>query len=691
MQFSSPLPQLVLQAHDDVASQQLIQQGFEWNWMGTQASFVILLAPILAAVAIFFLGKKMWRGGAALALAGVGASFLASLWLFYQFIILGNYGVSDEQVKWFSIGDYEFHFGFLLDNLSIWLATVASLVSLLIIIFSTHYLHEEPDSKLRRYYAVKSLFVAGMLGTVLMDNYLAMFVFWEVMGLCSYLLIGYWYTKESAARAAKKAFLVTRLGDIFLFLGIVLLLITFKTLSYRELFHHPDLAAHKDILFWAGLFIFGGAVGKSAQFPLDLWLPDAMEGPTTVSALIHAATMVKAGVFLVARSFPLYVALGPGAGESLFLIIGLIGGFTAIYTATMALAALDIKRVLAFSTLSQLGYMFLALGAGGYLYLNGGGGAGFTAAMLHLMNHAFFKALLFLGAGSVILGMHHHQDLRDMGGLKSKMPTTHATMLVASLSIAGIIPLSGFWSKDEVLATAFQAGSEHGLFFLLWVFGLLTAALTAFYMFRMMWLAFYGQARTESAEHAHESPSVMTIPLVILAVFAAISGLWLVVGTGFESVITYPYSHDLGEHEAVASSEILMNILTDPLTYLSLALAVGGIMFARARYGAGVPASEVAEPTTGARGLLYRRYYVTEAIYEPLGNYLAYGTARVSAWFDRAAIDGAVNGVATMTDNAGARARRWQDGRLTTYMASIAIGAVVLLVFLREVVLRIRW
>lgn len=677
------LSSFLLQEHAATEASDLVQ-GFDWSNAELVAATLVVGLPLLASLLTFFAGKRMWRGGAALPIAALVGSLGASLFLFQRHI-LGGAEVADFSRSWFTVGDFPFTVGFLLDNLSVWLAALVSLLSLLIVIFSTHYLHEEPDAKLRRYYAVKSLFVAGMLGTVLMDNYLLMFMFWEVMGLCSYLLIGYWYEKASAASAAKKAFLVTRLGDIFLFLGIIILFVTFHTLSYRELFH-ADLAAHKTALFWAGLFIFGGAVGKSAQFPLDLWLPDAMEGPTTVSALIHAATMVKAGVYLVARSFPLLLV-----NTDLFLVVGIVGGVTALYTASMALAALDIKRVLAFSTLSQLGYMFLALGAGGILYAQTGSGAGFTAAMLHLMNHAFFKALLFLGAGSVILGMHHHQDLRDMGGLSKKMKTTHLTMLVGSLSIAGIIPLSGFWSKDEVLATAFHAGEHHRVFLLLWVFGLLTAFMTAFYMFRMMWLAFYGKPRTESAEHAHESPAVMTAPLVILAVFAAVSGLWLVVGPGFESVVTYPFSHDLGEHHAVPSSEILMTILTDPLTYLSLGLAAAGILLARARYRNGVPASEANEPTTGVRGLLYNRYYVTQGLYEPLGKYVAVGIAKLSSLIDRKAVDGAVNGVASAADHAGARARRWQDGRLTTYMASVAVGLAILLVLVREVVLRIRW
>jgi NADH-quinone oxidoreductase subunit L len=650
-------------------------------WM----AIAIPLLPILAAGLTFLVGKRMWRGGALLPIAAITASLGFSLAFFVRMLQGGE--PLGWEIEWFKVADFPFKVGFLLDNLAVWLMTLVSLLSLLITVFSTAYLHDESDEHLRRYYAVKALFVAGMLGTVVMDNYLLMFIFWEVMGVCSYLLIGYWYTRESAAVAAKKAFLTTRLGDIFLFLGIILLFTTFHTFSYRELFHRPDLAANKGILFWAGLFIFGGAVGKSAQFPLDLWLPDAMEGPTTVSALIHAATMVKAGVYLVARSWPLLLM----SGDQLFLVIGLVGGFTALYTASMALAATDIKRVLAFSTLSQLGYMFLALGAGGILFLHTGSGAGFTAAMLHLMNHAFFKALLFLGSASVILGLHHHQDLREMGGLKAHMPTTHLTMLVGSLSIAGIIPLSGFWSKDEVLHTAFAAGSVNALFFVLWGMGILTAALTAFYMFRMMWLTFYGHPRSEHAEHAHESPAAMTVPLVILAIFAAVSGLWLIAGNGFSAIIHYPYSPDLGEAELEGGSHVLMEILESPLTYVSLAVAIAGILFARSRYRAGLPADEVETPTRGWRGLLYNRYYVTQAIYEPLGNNVAYGVARLSAWFDRRGIDGAVNGIANQTDQAGARVRRWQDGRLSTYMASIAVGVTLLLLLLHEVVLRFRW
>ncbi len=655
------------------------------------AAMVVLFAPIVASLAVFLYGKTHWRGGAATVVTAVGFSVVGMLYLFYQHIIMGA-EPTGWSVTWFSIGEYTFEFGFLLDNLSVWLATLVSILAFLIVVFSTHYMHEEPNAKLRRYYAVKALFIGGMLGTVLMDNYLLMFIFWEIMGLCSYLLIGYWYHKDSAAIAAKKAFLTTRLGDILLMVGIIILLVTFKTLSYREIFHHPELEEKKTLMYAAALLIFGGAVGKSAQFPLDLWLPDAMEGPTTVSALIHAATMVKAGVFLVARSFPLFL-LNPDT----FIVVGVIGGITAIYAASMALVALDIKRVLAFSTLSQLGYMFLALGAGGvyYAYTLAEGhpnGVGFTAAMLHLQNHAFFKALLFLGSASVILGMHHHQDMREMGGLRKKMPKTYWTMMVGTLAIAGIIPFSGFWSKDEVLATAFKAGSIEPVFTLLWVMGMLTALMTAFYMFRMMFLTFHAEPRTEHAEHAHESPGVMTGPLVVLAVFAAIAGLWLVTGFtgGFENVITYPYSHDLGAHHAVPPGEILMEILTNPLTYASLGLAVLGILLAR-KYTKGLPANEAEVPTRGLRGLLYNRYYVTQAIYEPIGNVFALGIAKLSNLFDRKGIDGVVNATARGAQAEGAYLRKWQDGRITTYLSSIAIGVTVLLALAIALLPRIRW
>ncbi len=653
--------------------------------MDLTAAILIVALPLFASLGIFLWGKSQWRGGAMAAVVAVSGSLVASLYFFVR--MLGGGEPVGWSVEWFSIGAYTFEFGFLLDNLSVWLATLVSLLSLLIVVFSTHYMHEEPNEKLRRYYAVKALFITGMLGTVLMDNYLMMFIFWEIMGLCSYLLIGYWYHKDSAAVAAKKAFLTTRLGDILLMVGIIILLVTFKTLNYRELWAHPDFNSSNPTLFWAALLIFGGAVGKSAQFPLDLWLPDAMEGPTTVSALIHAATMVKAGVFLVARSFPLFV-LNPDT----FVVIGVVGGFTALYTASMALVALDIKRVLAFSTLSQLGYMFLALGAGGLVYVEHGNGIGFTAAMLHLMNHAFFKALLFLGSASVILGMHHHQDLRDMGGLRHKMPKTYATMMVGTLAIAGIIPFSGFWSKDEVLATAYEAGEINIAFSLLWVMGLLTALMTAFYMFRMMYLAFHGKPRTEHAEHAHESPSVMTMPLIILAVFAAIAGLWLVtpLAGGFENVITYPYSHDLGAHHAMAPMDILVKIIQEPKTYLSLAVAVTGIVLAN-KYRAGLPAKEKEVPTKGFRAVLYNRYHVTQLVYEPLGNVFALGIAKLSSFFDRKGIDGAVNGFAKAAWWESGRLRTWQNGRISTYLTSMVIGATILIALMIALIPSIRW
>ncbi|HXK36844.1 MAG TPA: NADH-quinone oxidoreductase subunit L, partial [Candidatus Paceibacterota bacterium] len=382
---------------------------------------------------------------------------------------------------------------------------VVSVVGTLVVVYSAAYMHEEAERR-RRYYAEIMLFISVMYGLVIANNYLMMFVFWELVGLCSYLLIGFWYERPSAASAAKRAFIVTRVGDIMFMAGIIILFKYMGSFDFSVLFANGGRdafdAVPNDILTLSTILIFGGAIGKSAQFPLHEWLPDAMEGPTTVSALIHAATMVKAGVYLVARSYPLLVQ----TPDSL-LFVGIIGGVTALLAATVALTQTDIKRVLAYSTISQLGYMILGLGAGGFILLSSGSAVGYSASTFHLMNHAFFKALLFLCAGSVIHAVGTN-DMRLMGGLRKKMPITSITMLVGALAIAGIPPLSGFWSKDEVLSSVYHAGSFDATFFLLWAMGVATAFLTAFYMFRMWFMTFVGNPRSEY--HAHESPKLMT-------------------------------------------------------------------------------------------------------------------------------------------------------------------------------------
>ncbi len=413
-------------------------------------------------------------------------------------------------INWVIIdGGLTIHLGLMVDSLTAVMLIVVTVVSLMVQIYSQGYMHGDPGY--HRYFAFMSLFTGSMLGLVLADNLLFIYVFWEMVGLCSYLLIGFWFHRPAAANAAKKAFIVTRLGDFGFLAAILLLFFNTGTFDIAEL-HTLAItgALAGTTLTWAAIGIFAGAAGKSAQFPLHVWLPDAMEGPTPVSALIHAATMVAAGVFLVARTFPSFAH----SVEAL-TTVAVIGGFTAIFAATMGLVMTDIKRVLAYSTISQLGYMMLGLGVGGV-----------AIGIFHLFNHAFFKALLFLGAGSV----NHATgtfDMRLMGGLRKVMPWTYATFLIASLSLAGIWPLSGFWSKDEILAASLQSQP------ILFALAMITVFMTAFYMFRVVFLTFGGEYRGGSPEaHSkpHESPSVMVMPMVVLAILAVVSGFWNVTG-----------------------------------------------------------------------------------------------------------------------------------------------------------------
>jgi proton-translocating NADH-quinone oxidoreductase chain L len=640
--------------------------------------WLVPLLPFLAFLAILGWRNALPKGGGPVALLFVGGSFVLSALIFWE---VWSQGVtySTPPIEWLAIGSSTIEMGFLVDNLSAFMALLVSLLSTLIVLYSFGYMKEE-GQKLPRYYLEITLFIAGMLGTVLADNYLLMFMSWEIMGLCSYLLIGYWFHKPSAASAAKKAFLVTRIGDISLLLGMLILFHVFGSFSYRAIFEQTALIdANPGLMSIASLLIFGGAIGKSAQFPLHVWLPDAMEGPTTVSALIHAATMVKGGVFLVARSFPLYAHT-----PDVFLFVGLIGGVTAFMAATMALVQWDIKRVLAYSTLSQLGYMFLALGAGGWIVSHTGDGMGFTVGLFHLMNHAFFKALLFLAAGSVILGVHHINDMRKMGGLHSKMPVTSWTMLIGSLAIAGIPPLSGFWSKDEILATVQHAGQEGQVMFtLLWLLALATAFLTGFYMFRMWFLTFGGKPKSEHAEHAHESPRVMTMPLVILAVFAAISGFFLFAGlTDFLGFHIHEFVPGVPVAEAPEGGAILMiHILANPWTWFGTIVGLSGVLLAyltysRHRYD---PSKWVADAPGKQIHSVLADLYGYDRAFMTAGEKVSMGLARVSNRFDQQIVDGAVRGVGTVTVASSARATGTQTGRVTTYAATVITGAALVL------------
>jgi proton-translocating NADH-quinone oxidoreductase chain L len=646
--------------------------------MFTEIAWLIPTFPLLAFLFILLL-RGLPKRGAELAIPSILFSLVISLGVLYE--TLAHHGEATElTIPWMQIGGHEFGMGFLIDPLSAFMATLVSFLALLIVIYSPAYLREE-GPRLIRYFAEVTLFVSGMLVTVLADNYLLMFAAWEVMGLCSYLLIGFWFEKPSAASAAKKAFLVTRVGDVSLLLGLLLLYRIFDTFSYREIFASTGLIeANSGLVFIASVLIFGGAVGKSAQFPLHVWLPDAMEGPTTVSALIHAATMVKAGVFLVARSFPLFIHT-----PDVFPIIAILGGITALLAATMALVQFDIKRVLAYSTLSQLGYMFLALGAGGILAVHHGSSLGYTSGLFHLMNHAFFKALLFLGAGSVILGMHHHNDMRKMGGLHRKMPLTSWTVLLGTISIAGLPPFSGFWSKDDILASAREAGALQPLFSLLWAIGLLVALLTALYMFRMWYLTFLGKPKSEEAEHAHESPKSMTIPLAILAVFAVGSGFFLF--TGFASFLHFDAHTYLAEAPASHSEsglEIFTHIIASPFTYLSVVLAAIGVAIATSIYVFNKPpADRITLPTLAhdAHQVLVNLYYYDRA-FMATGQALGMGPAKAAAAIDKHVIDGAVNGIGRTNTFFGGIMRRLQTGVVTTYALVVIAGLGLILIAL---------
>jgi proton-translocating NADH-quinone oxidoreductase chain L len=432
-------------------------------------------------------------------------------------------------------------------------------------------------------------------------------------------------------------------------------------------------AMPKDMLTLATFMIFGGAIGKSAQFPLHEWLPDAMEGPTTVSALIHAATMVKAGVYLTARTYPLLIQT-----PDTLLFVGIIGGFTALLAATVALAANDIKRVLAYSTISQLGYMILGLGAGGYLVIHAQSSGGYTAAMFHLMNHGFFKALLFLCAGSVIHAVGTN-DMRLMGGLRKKMPITSITMLIGAIAIGGIPPLSGFWSKDEVLAAVYHAGSFDFTFFILWAFGVGTAFLTAFYMFRMWFMTFSGTPRSDY--HAHESPKIMTVPLMILAGFAVVSGFVLFIGEGFKQFLSTSLA-GISIGTAGEPGEIASEIFSDPLTYLSLGLAVLGILIAyRIYFLPGFDRSVFARGIAGKfQRALENRWYISK-FYDDFAYKLWYGFSVAADLFDRYVIDGIVNGFAYLGANTGNVIRKGQSGDVRRYTSLVILGIVLLIIF----------
>ena len=678
-------------------------------------SWMIPVFPLVSFALILLFGLQDSEKGGSIALFGVSFSSVFSLAIAYDLFVNGTArGSYIESTRvWFSGSTYSFEFGTYIDSLAGLLLLVVGIVSYLVVLFSISYMDDQGNRRVR-YFAEISLFIAAMYGLVVANSFLLMFIFWELMGVCSYLLIGFWYEKPSAASAAKKAFLVTRVGDVFLLLGLVIMYNTFGTLRYSELFADPQiLMDNLEEVKWATLCLFGGSVGKSAQFPLHVWLPDAMEGPTTVSALIHAATMVKAGVFLVARAFPLIVHSPDTA-----IYIAFTGGLTALVAASMAMVMNDIKRVLAYSTISQLGYMFLALGAGAWAYwhsvdsgLDPGYSLGYMAGLFHLMNHAFFKALLFLGSGAVIHAVHT-QDMREMGGLRKEMPITSITMGLGVLSIAGVPFFSGFWSKDEILVAVNNNAEYEGIFGALWFMALLTAGMTAFYMTRMWMMTFSGPSdrivtsvisssdhsetgnwvvedkKVES--HAHEAPLVMTLPLMVLSVLAVFSGLTLVVGGGFSSHVYYgdPY-----EAHGMIQWSVIDHIMSSSLTYLSVTVGLTGIFFGIIFYKRG-PDGNSAFSTDFIRDVwifkithtfLSKRLYMSD-LFNWFGKRTWDTFAQISDWFDRNIIDGIVNKIASLSLDFSNNARNLTTG-FTGHYASLTVGGLGALVLLTRIVM----
>jgi NADH-quinone oxidoreductase subunit L len=698
---------------------------------------LVWLLPLfpLAAFAIIVLWTNRNRLLSTwIAWIGIGLAWILGwiiLYLTYQDVHglvppAGGYGVLLFAIP---TGTTELQLGLHVDTLTSIMLLMVPFVCLMIFIYSKGYMNygtDKVDPRYSRFFAQISLFACGMIGLVVSDNFVTLLVFWEIMGLCSYLLIGFWFDKSYAdpkritpKEAGLKAFLTTRIGDVIMLAGILLLYSQAGTLTFADVFsdetlHHLATTYAFPGVPWApliALLIFGGAVGKSAQFPLHVWLPDAMEGPTPVSALIHAATMVSAGVYLVARSFPLYWVAGTGAMS----VVAAIGAFTAFLASTIAIAQNDIKRVLAYSTISQLGYMFAALGIGAYV-----------AAVFHLIMHAFFKALLFMGSGSVIHGVehgHHHahhgahadddeefdpNDMMNMGGLLRRMPRTGWTFIVGALALTGIFPFAGFWSKDEILAEAWfefttgsAAGVAAGLDLASWLLLILAASLTAFYTGRQVFLTFGGKPRTAAAEHAPESVGSMTWPLIILALFATFLGLS---GTPWAN----QFFKLLGERIEFADFHPHHSEFNIVVALISLGVAGAGWLGAWLIYGR-KPLVEQVDPLEKPLGpvytLLKNKYYFDE-IYQVIFIRPAIGLAGLCATFDRVVIDaivnavgafgrwlaswlrraidnpivdGAVNGVGWITDRAGEFMRATQTGQVQNYLLVAAVTVILLL------------
>ncbi|WP_416147747.1 NADH-quinone oxidoreductase subunit L [Salipaludibacillus sp. HK11] len=653
-----------------------------------QNAWLIPVFPLIAFLILLFIGKYLKQKASYVGIAALALSFIVSVMVLFERIGGETY---TYVIDWITFGESTITMGYEVTSLNAMMLIVVTLVSLVVHIFSREYMHD--DKRIHIFYAYLGLFSFSMLGLVLAPNVLQLFIFWELVGLCSFLLVGFWFFKPEAAAAAKKAFLTTRIGDVGLFIGLAILFNQTGSFDYADIFAAVENGLINDTMITTiALLIFMGAVGKSAQFPLHVWLPDAMEGPTPVSALIHAATMVAAGVYLVGVMYPLFLA-----SPTAMTVVAYTGAITAFLAATMALVMTDIKKVLAYSTISQLGFMILALGTAGYV-----------AGLFHLMTHAFFKALLFLGAGSVIYAVHHRQDIRDMGGLWGKMKITSITFLIGSLAIAGVFPLAGFWSKEEILASALINGDGF-----LFAIALVTAFMTAFYMFRLFFKTFTGEyrggdhddadandpgvdaqgaadvaeadnPRDESMDeeahvapaedhHDHHAPKensgFMTFPLIVLATLAAVAGLvnLPMFGHPLEGFLTEGLNLGAQPHGALW------------LAILSLAVAAGGIALAWAMYYKGsISEDYFTSKAPGVHKLLLNKYYLDD-VYVTV---FARPTVAIGRFFwemDKSIIDGIVNLIGRITSNTGRSAGRRHNGQLQTYGLVSILGGIVVI------------
>jgi len=702
------------------------------------SALAILLLPLLSYVILFFFGKKLPRKGDWVGVGLLGTTWLLALRIFAHFWQVNDPGLTVEaNLRWIDLGKFTADAGILVDGMTAVMLVVVTTVSFMVHLFSVGYMHG--DRRYERFFAFLGFFTFSMQGIVLSNSLLFLYVFWELVGLSSYLLIGFFFHKHSAANANKKAFLTNRVGDFGFFIGILIFFTAYGTFNYLELFAAMQIdPIGGALLTWAGVGLFMGCVGKSAQVPLHIWLPDAMEGPTPVSALIHAATMVAAGVYMVARLIPLF---DPNA----LLVIAYIGAITALLAATIAVVKTDIKRSLAYSTVSQLGYMVMAMGVGAA-----------SAGMFHLTTHAFFKALLFLGSGSVIHAVHT-QEMPLMGGLRKKMPITFITFLIATLAISGVPLFSGFYSKDAILAGALAFGMTKA-HYVPFIMALIAAGLTAFYMFRMVFQTFMGKPRDEKRyAHAHESPWTMTVPLLLLAFLAIISSGWQGPANGWFGRFVAPYDlerivenhtpasmvvhgvgHDVVNHATADTHETDAHAVVEPATdghgagdvhaaaghddhhdvhhkahnlamIMSIAIAGLGIFLSWLTYMRGsISAPRILERLPRVHHVLQNMYFFDQLyartvyrfvlwfswlngafdriVIDGIVNGMGYLT-RLLSWssglVDTYIVDGLVNGVGAVIQGAGESVRRVQTGRIQTYLVYVCFSVFLLVLVFR--------